>query len=289
MDLYEIHKANPDTFQQFSMKDTLFLYYSCPQRDKILQLYAKHLQFNFTLSGKRILHHGDHTWTSDSSRGFLIKKCAFLQELPEDYTGWDVLVFYLKDDYLRSIFDELRPHLSLEDLPEPNKEMLETFEIDDQVRLCYESLLPYFGPDKQLPESIFEGKFKELLFNIFDHPKNKHILAYILKIVDRYQTPLWDIMEANYMYDLKIGDFANIANRSVSTFKRDFINYYKTSPGRWLTTRRLQRAKSFLENTDKTIREIAFDCGFNNASHFSRVFKEHFQQSPSAYQEKATH
>ncbi|XOV92537.1 MAG: helix-turn-helix transcriptional regulator [Bacteroidota bacterium] len=281
MDLFEAHRANPDIFTQFSMKDALFLHYKCPQTDKILQLYSKHIQFGFTLSGQRYLQHGNQKWVANPKKGSLLKKCAFLQELPDDHAGWNVFTFYLKDEYLRSIFDEYRPHLSLEGLPDPNKEMIEEFEIDDQIRSCYESLIPYFGQKKPLPESILEGKFKELLFNIFSHPGNKHILAYVSKIADRYQTPIWEVMEENYLYDLKISDFANISGRSLAAFKRDFKDYYKTSPGRWLTERRLKRAKFLLETTEKTIKEIAFDCGFSNVSHFSRVFKEHFQKSPS--------
>ncbi|MGM0532688.1 MAG: helix-turn-helix transcriptional regulator [Bacteroidota bacterium] len=247
-------------------------------------MYAKHIQINFTLSGKRIQRHGNQRYLYSPSKGALLKKCAFLQELPADYDGWNVLAFFLKDDYLRSVFDEFRPHLSLNDLPEPNKEMIESFEVDDNIRSCYKSFLPYFKNDKTLPDSVLENKFKELLFNIFSHPENKHILAYILKITDRYQTPIWEIMEENYMYDLKIRDFANLANRSLSTFKRDFQKYYKTSPGKWITNRRLERAKAFLETTDQTITEVAFDCGFSNTSHFSRVFKQKFNASPSDFQ-----
>jgi len=284
MDLFELQKSNPDIFQQFSIKDTLFLHYNCPQLEEIIPLYTKHTSLAFTLSGKRIFHHGNSLCTTDPKKGLLIKRCAFLQELPPNYEGWHVLVFYLKDDYLRSIFDEFRPHLSFTNLPENNDSMMDTFAIDDQTRNCYFSLIPYFGSDKILPESIIESKFKELLFNIFSHPENKHILAYILRIVDRYQTPIWEIMEANYMYDLKIQDFANISNRSISTFKRDFMEYYKVSPAKWITERRLKLAKSLLETTRKSINEVVFDSGFNNASHFSKIFKQRFQVSPSEAQ-----
>lgn len=286
MDLFEAHKSNPEVFQQFSMKDTLFLYYSCPQRDKIIQLYAKHTQFNFTLSGTRKFHHGDTSCTAGPEKGLLIKRCAFLQELSPNYEGWDVLVFYLKDDYLRSIFDEFRPHLSLSHLPETNESIMDTFTIDDHTRNCYISLIPYFGKGKVMPDSILENKFKELLFNIFSHRDNKHILAYIMQIVDNYQTPIWEIMEANYMYDLKLQDFANISNRSLSTFKRDFKEYYKTSPGKWITERRLKRAKSLLETTSKSIGDIVFESGFCNSSHFSRIFRERFHLSPSEAQKR---
>jgi len=286
MDLYDLQLSNPKLFPQFSVKDTLVLYYSCPQRDEIMQLYSKHIQIGFTLSGKRIQRHGEQKWVSSPRKGGIVKKCAFLQELPADYSGWDVMVFYLKDEYLRSVFDEFRSHLSLNNLPEPNNEIIEMFEINERIRSCYESFLPYFGNSKPVPESLLENKFKELLFNIFSHPENKHILAYILKIVDRFQTPIWEVMEENYMYDLKIQDFANLANRSLSTFKREFKKQYQTTPGKWLTNRRLKRAKAILETTDKTISQVAFECGFKNTSHFSRIFKEKFNTSPSAFQKQ---
>ena len=284
MDVYEIQKSDPELFPQFSIEDNLILYYTCPQLDKVLNLYSKHICINFTLRGKRKLSHGNSTWVHNTNKGLLIKKCAFLQELPSDYTGCDVLVFYLKDDYLRSIFDKFRPHLSLKELPDPNKEMIESIVVDEHIRSCYKSLIPYFGTDKPLPESLIENKFKELLFNIFSHPENKHILAYILKIVDRYQTPIREVMEENYIYDLKIQDFANLANRSLSTFKRDFYKHYNITRGKWITNRRLKRAKAFLETTDKTIGQVAFECGFKNTSHFSRVFMKKFSTTPSEFQ-----
>ncbi len=283
MDIFELQKSLPDIFPQFSLKDTLFLHYNCPQRERILRLYSKHTGVTFTISGKHIFHHGQHTWIIDSGKGLLIKKCAFCQELPPDYEGWEVLAFYLKDDYLRSIFDEFRPHLNLVDLPEPNEEVMETFTIDEDIQACYQSLIPYFGTKKKLPESILENKFKELLYNVFSHPDNKHVLAYVLRIIDRFQMPIWEVMEENFMYDLKVKDFANISNRSLQTFKRDFKEYYGTTPGKWLTERRLNKAMSILGETDKTVREIAFDSGFNNASHFSRVFKKHFGKSPTDF------
>lgn len=36
-------------------------------------------------------------------------------------------------------------------------------------------------------------------------------------------------------------------------------------------------------NARRTITDIAFDCGFNSAAHFSRVFREHTGQSPSDF------
>lgn len=288
MDIFEIQKANPKLFPQFSVKDVLFLYYNCPQRERILRLYSKHIQVNLTISGKRIINFRGQKYISNKNTGSFLKRSAYLQELPSLDPGWKGLVFYLKEDYLRSVFEEFKPHLNLKDLPEQTLESILTFKINDQIRNCFNSFLPYFGQDQELPEALLESKFKELLYIIFSHPNNKHIIAYILSIVNEYETPIWETMEINFMFDLKLEEFAALSNRSLSKFKRDFKDHYKTSPGRWLREQRLLLAKSKLKTSKNTIREIAFDCGFNNASHFSRVFKAQFTVSPTHYRNRMT-
>ena len=49
---------------------------------------------------------------------------------------------------------------------------------------------------------------------------------------------------------------------------------------------RLNESKRLLQNKDLNIGEIAFKVGFNNQSHFNRVFKSEFQVSPTEYRDK---
>lgn len=283
MNIYDIHKSNPEIFTQLSLKDQLFCYYECPQKEKIIQLYSNHNQLTFTISGKRIIQHGDRKWTLSKDQGFLVKRGAFHQELPHDFSDWKVLVLYLKDNYLRSIFEEYRQYLRLIDLPKVGVDMVQEFALDDKIRNSYESLLPYFKKTHLLPDSIFEGKFKELLFNILTHPGNNHILAYINQTSSNYAVPIWEVMETNYYYDLKISEFADIANRSMATFRREFEDHYGTTPGKWLTNKRLEKARILLATSGKSVSDITFDCGFKNVSHFSRIFKDKFRVSPTEY------
>ncbi len=279
----ELYHLDDEIFKKFSIKDNLFVHYNCPQRDKILQLYSDHNQLLFTLSGKKIFHHGDDTFYANPNSTFLLKRSAFLQELPDDYTGFEVLVFYMSDSYLKSIFEEYRPFLPLHNLPELDDTMFIQFEINDHIYSSYQNLLPYFKPNTEIPESILEARFKELIFNILSLPENGQLLAYLNTISDEVKTPIYEVMEANYMYNLKTDDFAKLAQRSLATFKREFEQYYNTTPGKWLTKRRLKKAKLLMETSSKSVGEVAFDCGFVNVSHFSRVFKDHFGVSPVQY------
>ena len=88
------------------------------------------------------------------------------------------------------------------------------------------------------------------------------------------------VMEDNYCFNLKLEDFARLAHRSLSAFKRDFIRVYDTTPGKWLIEKRLDHAYQLLTHTYKTVSETAFEAGFESASHFSRVFRQRFGFPP---------
>ncbi|WP_158635200.1 helix-turn-helix domain-containing protein [Formosa maritima] len=88
-------------------------------------------------------------------------------------------------------------------------------------------------------------------------------------------------MENNFMYNLKLNEFAQIANRSLSKFKVDFFEHYKTTLEKWVLNKRLAYAKQLLATTSKNISEIAYESGFEIISHFSRVFKTKYKASPS--------
>ena len=89
------------------------------------------------------------------------------------------------------------------------------------------------------------------------------------------------IMEDNYCYNLSLEAYARMCGRSLSAFKRDFQQLFKAPPGRWLREQRLRRAKLLLSAGDLQVSEVAFQCGFENLSHFSKAFKEEFGHSPT--------
>lgn len=279
---YDDSINDPVTFKQLTVKDALFLYYKCPQVDKQLQLFSHYNEIMFTLEGGRILRHSGKSWTLTKHSCILTRKTAYLQELPE-VTEWRVLAFYFKDSFFKQVIEEYRQYLPLKNLPETPVDMLMEIHLNETVSAFFYSILPYFTQKLAIPEGLLELKFKELLFNIFLDPSNINVLAYANSIMNTSKTPVWQVMEKNYMFNLSVEQFARMANRSVSAFKREFYLYYHTSPGKWLTQKRLELAKSFLETGNKNISDVAFNSGFENLSHFSRVFKEKYGMSPSRY------
>lgn len=282
---YDDSISNPDTIIQLAVKDMLFLYYRCPQVDKQMKLFSHYNEIFFTLSGTRTMHHGGKSWTLTKHSCLFSRKTAYTQEMPE-LVGWKVLAFYFKDNFLRQVFNEHRQYLPLKNLPPVPEDMLMEINVNETSRAFFYSILPYFTQKVPPAEGLLELKFKELLFNVFLDPANAGLLAYVNSIIDQHKTPLWQVMEANYMYNLTVPQFARMAGRSVSAFKKEFREYYHTTPGRWLTDKRLEHAKQLIAGSKKTIGEITFDSGFKNLSHFSRIFKEKFGVSPMQYRKR---
>lgn len=64
-------------------------------------------------------------------------------------------------------------------------------------------------------------------------------------------------------------------------FNRLFKKRMGITPFQYLTTLRINRAILFLCNPSLTIDEIVQKAGFSNADYFAKVFKTHFDYSPS--------
>lgn len=70
------------------------------------------------------------------------------------------------------------------------------------------------------------------------------------------------------------------------------VNLYKkllsitgSTPSEFIRVIRLQRAGQLLQQSGKTVSEIAYDVGFNNPRYFSKYFKELYGMMPSEYKE----
>lgn len=92
-----------------------------------------------------------------------------------------------------------------------------------------------------------------------------------------------EFMHRNLHEKLTLTDLARISRLSPSQFARVFKEELGTSPIEYLQELRLLRAKRLLKDDDKSITDIALDCGYNSSSYFSRCFLRRFGISASDY------
>lgn len=85
--------------------------------------------------------------------------------------------------------------------------------------------------------------------------------------------------------DLKIDDLGKELGMSHTPFYKKIKQLTNQTPNDFLKNIRLEQAKKLLSDSDLTVSEIAYRCGFNSPKYFRECFKRHFGESPSEYQE----
>ena len=77
-----------------------------------------------------------------------------------------------------------------------------------------------------------------------------------------------------------VQDYANILNKSPKTLSNVFAKLSERSPLQIIQDRKMLEARRMLRYTDKAIKEIAYDLGFEDIHTFSRFFKKQESISP---------
>lgn len=80
----------------------------------------------------------------------------------------------------------------------------------------------------------------------------------------------------------KINAELGISTRDIGLLIKE---HYSTSFKNYLNTVRLTEVKRLLKETQLSVSEIAYSCGYNNISHFNRLFKAEIGISPKAFRE----
>ena len=83
--------------------------------------------------------------------------------------------------------------------------------------------------------------------------------------------------------DIKLADLAALLGMSQFHFSHLFKQSIGTAPYQYLLQQRVERAKQLLKQTDRSIIEIAFLCGFNSHSHLSKQFRQLTGMTPKAF------
>ena len=101
----------------------------------------------------------------------------------------------------------------------------------------------------------------------------------------RHYKQVLDYIAVNYGKNILLEDMAAEASLSPSHFARLFKQTISQSPYQFLMSYRIEQAKKMLDNPNKLIVDIAFNCGFSDQAHFSRVFKKIAGITPKKYRQ----
>jgi AraC-like DNA-binding protein len=89
----------------------------------------------------------------------------------------------------------------------------------------------------------------------------------------------------NFQDDIAFSHAASLAKMQKAAFCRFFKRKTKKTFTELVNEVRITHARKLLEETDKTVSEITFECGFRNLSYFNRLFKKFTQLTPGEFRQ----
>ncbi|MDO4648832.1 MAG: AraC family transcriptional regulator [Eubacteriales bacterium] len=92
-----------------------------------------------------------------------------------------------------------------------------------------------------------------------------------------------EFIEEHYSEDLSVDVLANSIMVSPSACLRCFHRMLHTTPMQYVKQLRIKKSADLLRTTNKSAKEIAVSCGFNDISYFTRSFKEIYNQTPGNF------
>lgn len=95
--------------------------------------------------------------------------------------------------------------------------------------------------------------------------------------------PAIDRIHGNPETDFTLVELARLCNSSVFHFARSFSARTGSAPFRLQRYLRLQKAHQLLLKTELSVSQVGIAVGFENLTHFSRLFRNQFGRSPRAF------
>jgi AraC family transcriptional regulator, exoenzyme S synthesis regulatory protein ExsA len=282
MNVYDF-VTNSNLFKKFEVNDLLFVEYKCLFPDNKIAYWTSSNYFIYVLGGRKRFVSGNNEYLVEVGEGIFIKRGVYVAER-YDNEDFCALVIFVPDNFIESVTMKYAG-LRLRNQQSATGDSIIRLNMDEGFASYFHSVLSYFPKSVSPPGELLVIKFEELILNILTSPDNVELSAHLLSIRKNDKVCIRETMEKYFMHPLSLSDYAQLSARSLSSFKADFFDMFKTPPGKWLMTRRLEHARLLIETTGASVSEIAAKAGFKNTSHFVRIFKDTYGKPPLQYRQ----
>jgi AraC-like DNA-binding protein len=224
-------------------------------------IYVIDGQVECTVNGKRyLLSAGDFG---------LCLSCDIHKYEPGDNTRYWVLVF--SEDYVRYFVKRIGGKRAEGFKFRPSGEVLEY----TQKRLVYNE-----KPTVFTVKSCLYGILEDYLNQVSLTDGDRGDMSPIIQLTDY-------ILE-NHTKKITLSDAAKKFGYDYNYMSRFFRKNFNMTFGEFLLAYRLETAARLLDDTEKSITEVALESGFQSVRNFNRAFKEKMKVSPSDYRRAKT-
>lgn len=193
-----------------------------------------------------------------------------------------VIVTYINPKIFLQVFDAIKEFEGIRDMIKQSSQGIRILgETRNTIASKLISLSNVKGFEKveglfQVLNLISVSEEKEFIVNNYE-PDHYDDL-YPDRLVDAIK-----FLKENLHEPITLRQVSDIACMTEQSFCRFFKKRTKKSFTRFLSELRIVEACHLLVQTDHSVGDIAFQCGYNSASHFCKVFKEYTGISPFQY------
>ncbi len=225
--------------------------------------------------GTKILHLENEDLSIDEKHFLFLKSGSYIMsEVLDEY--YEAMLFSYEDSVLLDFM--FKYNISFED--EKNIKEIEVLNLKktDELKILMDSTCHYIKTSNENKEEIIKLKLEEAFLNILNSPLSKEFRSFLFSIYKNNHFKA--SIENNFSYEENILDLAKDLKMTSLSFREKFKEVYNTTPKKWQTMKRLEKAKVLLENSQKNVSEVCIECGFDNLSWFIQVFKKQYDLTP---------
>lgn len=243
-------------------------------------LFLKDHYLLFVTEGTHKVKLGEQLITINQGELLLMKKASYVEFQkygnPDNGYIYESVSFSLKKEVLIDFIKQVKGDYSNDTAILPD---ITVHPFGDRLKAFLSSLKPYFIDNDTVDKGLFKMKILELLYDLSQ--LNPNFLLQLVEINQTITSDIVNVIEDNYYKPCGIADLAFMSGRSLSTFRREFFTLFQTTPARWIQEKRLSKARDLFKATDLSIADVCYEVGYENISHFSRLYKKHFGFNPS--------
>ena len=195
-------------------------------------------------------------------------------------------IFDFQCCYIHLIFPKDSPYRELLDSVPTLYRIIDR---DAYGRLFEELMHHLLGVGYSKDSDFVNAKLLELFYYLRkDAQRNRNYLAHVGggKQSDAAIPRAVEFIRSNYRKELSLSDIAYVTGYSPNYFHHVFTEIMGKTPLQYLLQVRIRQARYLLAKSDKTLSEIAYECGFSSQAYFTEQFKKHTYTTPGQYRKR---
>jgi len=254
-----------------------FLYSCSFDRAYAYEKFVPEHLLAYQISGQTQIYHQRGEMVLEEGQFLLARRNQFAKsiKIPAADKAYQCISVLLTNDRLQQF--ALDNEISCANRYHGKKNIL--FEPNNMLKGYFLSVIPYIESNKPVSKKLTSIKVNEAIALLLDIQPD--LDSFLFDFSDPHKQNLEEFMLKNFHYNAPIEHFARLSGRSLTSFKREFSDIFKTSPGTWLKDKRLSEAYYLIQKKSRNPRDIYLDLGFENLSHFYTSFKQKYGMTPA--------